>query len=168
MCFPWSPVRGQTRRKELLGKSWPGGACAGRMVGRGPSGEGAEQPSVDEAQLLPQGQEGRTLLRVAAPALQHDAVDLGRAGAGPGKAVAPGDLPYGFLVCHSCKEGENGPESDVPRGCLEGTPAWAMMSTGAAVKWCLSARRLVEQRLGEIIQPKPPSCPQLLHRLCKH
>ena len=114
-CFPWSPVRGQTRRKELLGKSWPGGACAGRMVGRGPSGEGAEQPSVDEAQLLPQGQEGRTLLRVAAPALQHDAVDLGRAGAGPGKAVAPGDLPYGFLVCHSCKEGEDVPESDVPK-----------------------------------------------------
>lgn len=117
MCFPCSPVRGQTRRKELLGKSWPGGASAGRMVGRGPSGEGAEQPPVDEAQLLPQGQEGGTLLRVAAPALQHDAVDLGRAGAGPGEAVAPGDLPYGFLVCHSCKEGEDAPESDVPKGC---------------------------------------------------
>lgn len=146
MCFPCSPVRGQTRRKELLGKSWPGGASAGRMVGRGPSGEGAEQPPVDEAQLLPQGQEGGTLLRVAAPALQHDAVDLGRAEAGPGKAVAPGDLPYGFLVCHSCKEGEDAPESDVPKGC----PAVAKMYTGGAVKWCLSARGVVEERMWEI------------------
>lgn len=160
------------RANQKEGASWQElawrGLCRKDGGKDGPSGEGAEQPSVDEAQLLPQGQEGRTLLRVAAPALQHDAVDLGRAGAGPGKAVAPGDLPYGFLVCHSCKEGENGPESDVPRGCPEGTPAWAKVSTGAAVKWCLSARRLVEQRLGEIIQPKPHSCPQLLHRLCKH
>lgn len=78
-------------------------------MGKGPSGEGAEQPSVDVAQLLPQGQEGGTLLRVAAPAFQHDAVDLGRAGAGPGQAVAPGDLPYGFLVCHPCKEEEKMP-----------------------------------------------------------
>lgn len=92
-------------------------------MGRGSSGEGAEQPSVDEAQLLPQGQEGRTLLRVATPALQHDAVDLRRAGAGPGKAVAPGDLPYGFLVCHSWKEGEDASESNVPKGCPEDTPA---------------------------------------------
>jgi len=93
------------------------------MVGRVSSGEGVEEPSVDEAQLLPQGQEGGTLLCVAAPALQHDAVDLRRAGAGPGKAVAPGDLPYRFLVCHSCKEAEDAPHSNVLRGCLESTSA---------------------------------------------
>lgn len=100
-------------------------------MGRGPSGEGAEQPSVDEAQLLTQGQEGGPLLRVAIPALQHDAVDLRRAGAGPGKAVAPGDLPYSFLVCHSCKEGEDAPESNSPKGCPEGIPAM-----GQDVNWC--------------------------------
>lgn len=120
------------------------------MVGRGPSGEGAEQPPVDEAQLLPQGQEGGTLLRVATPALQHDAVDLGGAGAGPGEAVAPGDLPYGFLVCHSCEEGEDAPESDVPKGCPEGTPVVGKMSLVGLWNSVSLPRGVVGKRIWEI------------------
>lgn len=88
----------------------------------GPSGQGVEQPPVDEAQLLPQRQEGGPLLRVATPALQHDAVNLRRAGAGPGKAVAPGDLSYGFLVCHSCNGREDFLHLNVPKGLTEGRP----------------------------------------------
>lgn len=89
----------------------------------GPSGQSVEQPPVDEAQLLPQCQEGGPFLRVATPAFQHDAVNLGRAGAGPGKAVAPGDLSYGFLVCHSCKGREDSLRFNVPKGHTEGRPA---------------------------------------------
>lgn len=128
----------------------------------GASGQGVEQAPVDEAQLLPQRQEGGPLLRVAAPALQHDAVDLGGAGAGPGEAVAPGDLPDGFLVRHSCKEGEDSPHSIVARGHPDGV---SRPATGQDVEeHCHKMAAATGLAWDGSSSPQHPPAPWVVHR----
>lgn len=65
------------------------------------------RPSVNRAEFLSQSEEGGSFLSITLPTLQHDDIDLRRASAWPGEAVAHADLLYGFLVCHSCKETRN-------------------------------------------------------------
>ena len=95
---------------------WPVLSCGDTRAGSGPSPcvqrprscEGGVEAPAGCVQRLLQRSEGGPLLGAAPPALQHERIDLGRAGRRARQPVPPGDLLQGLVVAQSWRGATRG------------------------------------------------------------